>query len=839
MRQCLLCSRQYEESVQFCPHDGTALPPSDNLVGRIIDGKYRVESLHGSGGMGSVYRAVQVNLERVVALKVMRGDFLKDRTAAERFKREALAVARLKHPHIVTVYDFGVMPEGVAYLVMEYLDGKTLRAELQTRKKIPLGPAVELMRQVCSAVHAAHAEGVIHRDLKPDNIFLETTRDGSLAVKILDFGVAKLRLSQESQGVELTMSGVMLGTPVYMSPEQCHGDALDARTDIYSLGCVFYEMLTGRPPFVANSAPALIIKHASEAPEPPSRYATGVPAPIEHALLKALAKKPEERFQTAAEFGQALSSIWVPMDPDTSFPPVQAYGSGDYLSPPLQEFEDLVDGLFVVESSSTQRRRLAVLPFRNMTKDPEVEFLGLSLADTVITELSAEPALVVRPTPAIEQYSGVTLDTRDVSAKLDVELLVTGSFIKHGRSFQLNVQLIDVLNNSVMWRHRVTAAGDDIIALQDVASSHIVKGVRSKLGLSESEAPTSGAHTLAPAPHDTPAQPTPLPAMPSEPPASAAHDPFALELLEKARALGTATEVRQESIALLERSVALDPDNADAWALLATRAYDAASELFRGSNYAEMARTAAERCLALDKNRLGTDMALGRVLVEAGRAEEIARQAKALLAASPDRFAARFALGYAYRFGGLLDKALHEFRLAGRGDVDAVQWQVGTVYLQKRLYADAVRVLSELNNRSPRVDALFLIAIAKGSSGDVAGAADAVKEMAQMDPNNVYTLMGQVFVGRLQQRKVAALLGWLSDIQTQNVELRCWLAQIHAFAGDSAAALTNLEKAIGGGYFNAPYLAADPMLESVRDTQHGQRLIATARARHEAFARME
>ncbi|MBK6316295.1 MAG: protein kinase [Blastocatellia bacterium] len=280
MRHCLLCSRQYADAMQYCPHDGTALPPPDNLVGKILDGKYRIEALHGSGGMGAVYRATQVNLERTVALKVVRGDFLKDAIVTERFKREALAVARLKHPHIVTVYDFGIVQDGGAYLVMEFLEGRTLRIEIQNRSKLPVGPAVDIMRQICSAVHAAHTEGIIHRDLKPDNIFLESTRDGSVLVKILDFGVAKLRQNTAdlARSADLTMSGMMLGTPIYMSPEQCQGEPFDARSDIYSLGCVFYEMVAGRPPFLGNSPSALIIKHASEAPEAADRPRADDPA---------------------------------------------------------------------------------------------------------------------------------------------------------------------------------------------------------------------------------------------------------------------------------------------------------------------------------------------------------------------------------------------------------------------------------------------------------------------------------------------------------------------------------------------------------------------------------
>jgi serine/threonine protein kinase len=308
MRQCPACQKQFDSTVQFCPHDGVRLLTLNSMIGAVIDGKFQIDEQLGRGAMGTVFRATQLNLERSVALKIMRADILSNAVAIERFKREALAIARLKHPRIVAIYDYGVTPEYGAYIVMEHLEGRPLNVELRARKRLPLDQALRWMRQVCSAVAVAHAAGVIHRDLKPHNIFLEATQEGPF-VKVLDFGLAKLqRVSGESIGA-LTKSGTLVGSPPYMSPEQCEDLPLDAQSDIYSLGCVFYEMVAGRPPFVGQSPIDVLCKHMAEAPQPPSAYADDIPEALDAVLLKALSKSKAQRYESALEFGQAIGEL--------------------------------------------------------------------------------------------------------------------------------------------------------------------------------------------------------------------------------------------------------------------------------------------------------------------------------------------------------------------------------------------------------------------------------------------------------------------------------------------------------------------------------------------------
>jgi non-specific serine/threonine protein kinase len=307
MRQCPECDRAFDDGLETCPHDGMRLLPPDPLVGRTIEQQYRIDALVGRGGMGAVYRAVQTRLDRTVAVKVIRPDCLASESTVERFRREALALARIRHPNIVTIHDFGIDPEAGAYLVMELLAGRSLAEEVERRGHLPPATALDLLAQVASAVHAAHDEGVIHRELKPANILLEPAGD-RLVAKVLDFGVVRLQESTGSSAHHLTVTGVILGTPLYMSPEQCEGESLDARSDVYALGCVLYEALAGQPPFRAKSLVALLQKHAFEVPEPPSAHVAGLAPEIDALVLRALAKRPEDRFATAFDLRRAIEA---------------------------------------------------------------------------------------------------------------------------------------------------------------------------------------------------------------------------------------------------------------------------------------------------------------------------------------------------------------------------------------------------------------------------------------------------------------------------------------------------------------------------------------------------
>jgi eukaryotic-like serine/threonine-protein kinase len=278
----------------------------DQLIGRTIDGRYQVLELLGEGGMGIVYRCRRRIFENEVAVKILRSDFAKDAEAVERFVTEAKAASSIGHPHIVSVLDFGELADGSVYFAMEYLQGKTLGELIESGELRGNARMVSIARQVAEGLNAAHEIGIVHRDLKPENI-LVIQKDGGDFVKILDFGIAKVAGAQN----KITRAGAIFGTPHYMSPEQCRGSAVEARSDIYALGVIMYELATGRPPFEADNPLGILSQHLNIRPVPPSEVDGVVPLPagLEPLIIACLAKEPRDRPASMSDIAAALVEV--------------------------------------------------------------------------------------------------------------------------------------------------------------------------------------------------------------------------------------------------------------------------------------------------------------------------------------------------------------------------------------------------------------------------------------------------------------------------------------------------------------------------------------------------
>ncbi|HWE24017.1 MAG TPA: serine/threonine-protein kinase, partial [Myxococcales bacterium] len=282
---------------------------ADPLVGLVVSDRFEIEDLIGQGGMGKVYRARHVALDRTVVLKMLKPQLLEDPTLVGRFEREAKAASRLNHPNVIQVLDFGRLEnEGTLYIVMEYVQGKDLRLVLRDEWPLAEERLCDIMAQVCSALGEAHVNNVIHRDLKPENIMIEARRDQPDHVKVLDFGIAKI-LDTDTPG--LTRHDVVCGTPQYMAPEQATGSALDERSDLYALGIILYQMTTGHLPFDGANSMEVLTRHVNEAPIPPRQKQPDAPIsePMERLILRALEKDPAKRPQTAEQFREALLAV--------------------------------------------------------------------------------------------------------------------------------------------------------------------------------------------------------------------------------------------------------------------------------------------------------------------------------------------------------------------------------------------------------------------------------------------------------------------------------------------------------------------------------------------------
>jgi serine/threonine-protein kinase len=309
---CGECNQRFGEDATFCPFDGTKLharawdPSGDPLIGRVIDDRYEIVGVLGEGGMGTVYSARHRALERVFALKVLRRDLARDPDLGARFMREARATAMVKHPNIVAITDFGRLEGDVPYFVMEQLTGDTLARTIKAGGPVPAALGVKIALQIAAALGAAHDAGIVHRDLKPDNVFLVGRPDRDVEVRVVDFGAAMILGASRN-----TKTGIVFGTPHYMSPEQASGQPVDHRADIYALGVIMYEMFTGRVPFIADTYMGVLTQHMFVKPTPPSQVSEAARAlgALEAVLLRTLEKKPEHRQATMHELADEIRRV--------------------------------------------------------------------------------------------------------------------------------------------------------------------------------------------------------------------------------------------------------------------------------------------------------------------------------------------------------------------------------------------------------------------------------------------------------------------------------------------------------------------------------------------------
>jgi serine/threonine protein kinase len=320
MRYCPLCAREFDDAAEVCHVDGATLKiagvKQDPFLGKLIKGRYNVISKIGEGGMGSVYLAEQVSIGRKVALKVLNGSYASDDEFIGRFRREARLAASLNHRNIVTVYDFDQGHDGSLFIAMEYLQGTRLSDVIRRDGPLEISRAVRLATQISEGLNVAHVNGVIHRDIKPDNVMVFGSR-GAEEIKLMDFGIARM-MDAGTTTSNLTRAGVIMGTPAYMAPEQAEGTTVSEKTDIYALGIVLYEMLSGTVPFKASTPSAVLIKQLQETPTSLRKLRREVPSALESLVMRALEKKPQKRPRDMREVAEQLQKIDAPAAVDES-----------------------------------------------------------------------------------------------------------------------------------------------------------------------------------------------------------------------------------------------------------------------------------------------------------------------------------------------------------------------------------------------------------------------------------------------------------------------------------------------------------------------------------------
>ena len=456
---------------------------------------FRVLEKLGAGGMGVVYKALDLRLDRPVALKFLPDHMLQDAQALDRFRREARSASSLNHPGICTIYDVGEQ-NGRGFIAMEYLDGQTLRNHIHGAA-LPLDEILRLGIQITEALDAAHSEGIIHRDIKPANIFI--TKRGQ--AKILDFGLAKLvpkgiakpdhDVSGETED-STSIVGMISGTPSYMSPEQVRGDNLDPRTDIFSLGLLLYEMSTGRQAFGGSTGGAIIEAVLTRSPVPARSINPQLPPTLEEIINKALLKDREQRYQRAADIRSDLQRLERATDsgykttgePTASVAKLTANTLSSATPPPEQATTPRT-GTLRTERVSKIINSIAVLPFENASRDPEHEYLSDGISGSLVNILATIPKLRVIAQSTVFRYKGRRVDPQEVGRELNVRAVLTGRIMQSGGSLRIGSELVDVATGSRLWGAQYDRPPGDIFAIQDEISNEISEKLRLRLTRAE------------------------------------------------------------------------------------------------------------------------------------------------------------------------------------------------------------------------------------------------------------------------------------------------------------------------------------------------------------------
>ena len=452
------------------------------MLGQTL-GHYRLLEKVGKGGMGVVYRARDTQLERDVALKVLPAGLLADQAARKRFRKEALALAKLNHPNIEAVYEFDTQDD-VDFLVMEYIPGVTLDEKLAAGA-LPEKEVLRLGAELAQGLAAAHAEGVVHRDLKPGN--LRVTPDGRL--KILDFGLATLLRPGADPDVTVSLTSGLgpLGTLPYMAPEQLRGERADARTDIYAAGAVLYEMATGQRPFPETHGTRLIDSILHQAPEPPSVVNRRIPPALEAVILKALDKEPERRYQSAAELRVDLERMTAPVPLVAARRPSALprrwglMGAAALAIVLIALLAFNVGGLrdrLPGKGRPSPIESLAVLPLENISGDPEQEYFAEGMTDALITDLARIGALRVISRTSVMRYKGTKKPLAEIARELRVDAVVEGSVLRSGDRVRINARLIHAATDRNLWAQSYERDLRDVLAMQSEVAQAVAQEIR-------------------------------------------------------------------------------------------------------------------------------------------------------------------------------------------------------------------------------------------------------------------------------------------------------------------------------------------------------------------------
>jgi serine/threonine protein kinase/Tfp pilus assembly protein PilF len=774
--------------------------------------------------MGEVYLAEDESLKRKVALKLLPMRFTRDEERVQRFQREARAASALNHPNIITIYEIG-HEDSVHFIVTEYIEGETLR-ERMAKTRLNIGQVLDVAGGVANALAAAHDAGIIHRDIKPENIMLRP--DG--LVKVLDFGLAKL--AEPESALKDSASGGVMGTLLYISPEQARAQQPDARSDLYSLGAVMYEMVTGQPPVRGDNFIDIASAIANEVPNPPSHYVTGVPAELDQIILKLLQKDRGNRYASARQLLGDLNTLRRELEFENKLSSLEMHR---HFSAPGFEQQPTAQMTFPINSRRGIRRlfrdsriitgiavalvallaasayliirsnffadridSVAVLPFLNASGNPNSEYLSDGLADSIMDSLSQLPELQVVAHSTVFRYKGKNTDPIAVGNELHVRGVVTGRLIQRGNTIVVRASLTDVRRGLQVWGQQYERNLSDVVALQKDLSEEISSQLQPHL--------TGEERKL----------------MSRRSPES--NEAFQLYL--KGRYFSTRfndEDAIRKGIGYFNQSIERDPTYALAYAGLAS-AYFCLSNLFMPPREAmPRVREAAERALALDDSlpQAHTCMALALTWYDWDfvRGEREFRRAIALNANDAD---AHLAYGDFLAAMGRFDEALVEKHRAEQLDPLSVtaSWDIGRTLFYAGRYEDAIEAAKhtlDLDSSFPYV--YYLEAQIEYRKGNLPQAMTLMQQAMQLGGHKqlLITNWGMINARAGNRDEALHAMAELRTRASDTYTLPLFLARIYTAFGNNDEAMKNLELVYDDRSESAVWLKVDPSLDSLRN----------------------
>ncbi len=707
-------------------------------------GRYRIIGPLGSGGMGEVFLAEDPSLGRRLAIKVLPREFASDPVRRARLTHEARAASALNHPGIVTVHDLGEQ-DGELYVAMELVEGVTVREWARAEPRAPAA-VLGVVRQAAKALAQAHAAGLVHRDIKPENVMVR--HDG--LVKVLDFGLAR-SISPAERGGTATMPGTLLGTAPYMSPEQVLAQPAGPPSDVFSLATVLYELLTAKHPFAAGSAIETMHRILHESPEAPSRVNPSLTPDFDFVLAKALSKDPTRRHQDARDLDVDLETLEC--------------GCGT------------VAGAGLPEASGP--RAVAVLPFKNLGGSPDLNYLGVGLADAVITRLSSSPDLIVRATSTVARYENHPVDPLRVAQDLDVTAVLDASFQRAGERFRATARLVEAPGGRALWAGKIDLRFEDIFEVQDQVAQGIADALTARLSAREAASPKTDGEVFTP---------------------SAEAYALCLRAGEALR-VGTHAGFRR-AMGLLEEAVRLDPNYAGAWADLGTTYLGIVDGGFDPDPaWHAKAEEAMTRALGLDPENQEARFALGTLDLVRGRKREAYRAFVECLSRAPNSWAIYHYFSYLFRLCDMQEEAREAANRALRVEpgVPWVYWSLIRVALLRNDLAEAREWIERARPRfgsHPRLPAMELTVLTR--EGRFADVVELDQRLGPLVERVGYNEFDRAY-SRLRLGRREEALAYLARVEAFagiDMDEAAYAAILRAQLGEPDAAFRHLERAV-------------------------------------------